>query len=123
MPADHHRQQTVDRLVASVRETAEASLRSYAEAVADASAEEARRDAAAHVAHLIGRDVIAVLYADAAPRDAETVPDWCLPVEILARYTGRVLESLTIRLALDARTAHAAAGVPSGSSPFSGGIR
>ncbi len=71
----------------------------------------------------IGREVIAVLFADAAPGDAETVPEWCHAVEILARYTGRVLESLTIRLALDARTAHPSAGAPSGSSLFSGGIR
>jgi hypothetical protein len=45
-----------------------------------------------------------MLYADAAPGEGIHPPTWARSIETLARYAGRVIESLTVHLALAARS-------------------
>jgi len=47
----------------------------------------------------VGGVVVAVLYADGPDADKETEPIWPARLDVLARYAGRVLESITIRQA------------------------
>jgi hypothetical protein len=53
----------------------------------------------------VGGVVVAVLYADGPDADKETEPIWPARLDILARYAGRVLESITIRQAAGLSTA------------------
>ena len=47
----------------------------------------------------VGGAVVAVLYADAPDADKESEPVWPDRLDMLARYAGRMLESITIRQA------------------------
>jgi hypothetical protein len=54
--SDHQRQLAIDRILSSVREAAESSLRSYATAVAESATDEMRRESTAELASL--RDTV-----------------------------------------------------------------
>lgn len=56
MSSDHQRQLAIDRILSSVREAAEGSLRSYAAAVAESATDEMRRESTAELANL--RDTV-----------------------------------------------------------------
>jgi hypothetical protein len=58
--------------------------------------------AAAAVPVFVAGRIVAVLYGETQHRDGPLLDDWCPALETAARYAGRVLESLTIRLALQA---------------------
>ena len=47
----------------------------------------------------VGGAVVAVLYADGPDADKDTEPIWLSRLDVLARYAGRMLESITIRQA------------------------
>jgi len=47
----------------------------------------------------VGGAVVAILYADGPEADKETEPVWPARLDVLARYAGRMLESITIRQA------------------------
>jgi hypothetical protein len=47
----------------------------------------------------VGGAVVAILYADAPDADKEIEPVWPARLDVLARYAGRMLESITIRQA------------------------
>jgi hypothetical protein len=47
----------------------------------------------------VGGAVVAILYADGPDADKENEPAWPARLDVLARYAGRMLESITIRQA------------------------
>jgi hypothetical protein len=71
----------------------------------------------------VGGAVVAILYADGLDADKEIEPAWAARLDVLARYAGRMLESITIRQAaglsavrpLKTGSAHASGRPPAGS--------
>ena len=71
----------------------------------------------------VGGAVVAILYADGADADKELEPAWAARLDVLARYAGRMLESITIRQAaglsavrpLKTGSAHVSSRPPAGS--------
>jgi hypothetical protein len=66
----------------------------------------------------VGGAVVAVLYADGGIADNQEEPYWPEFLEVLARYTGRVLEGMTVHQAARLATSRPS---PSGSGPQSMG--
>lgn len=67
----------------------------------------------------VGGAVVAVLYADGPEADNEGEPAWPSRLDVLARYAGRILESITIRQAAGLSAVGVARSAGS-SSPVSG---
>jgi len=71
----------------------------------------------------VGGAVVAILYADGPDADKAIEPAWAARLDVLARYAGRMLESITIRQAAGLSTvrplkngsAHASGRPPAGS--------
>lgn len=71
----------------------------------------------------VGGVVVAILYADGPDADNQVEPAWAARLDVLARYAGRMLESITIRQAaglsavrpLKTGSAHASDRPPAGS--------
>jgi hypothetical protein len=54
---------------------------------------------------MVGGAVVAILYADGPRSDKDIEPAWPARLDVLARYAGRMLESITIRQAAGLSTA------------------
>jgi hypothetical protein len=67
----------------------------------------------------VGGAVVAILYADGPDADKNGEPHWPARLDVLARYAGRMLESITIRQAagLSAPRSSSAASPASGHPP------
>lgn len=71
----------------------------------------------------VGGAVVAILYADGPDADKDIEPAWAARLDVLARYAGRMLESITIRQAaglsavrpLKTGSAHVSGRPPAGS--------
>jgi hypothetical protein len=72
---------------------------------------------------MVGGAVVAILYADGTDADKDIEPAWAARLDVLTRYAGRMLESITIRQAaglsavrpLKTGSAHASGYPPAGS--------
>ena len=73
----------------------------------------------------VGGAVVAILYADGPDADKEIEPVWPARLDVLARYAGRMLESITIRQAagLSAARVARAGSASHASSPPAGSVQ